>query len=105
MDSASLLRDVRLRAGLSQRQLAGLAQTSASAVCLYESGERVPRVDTLARLLSAMGKVLVLDAVDAPQIDAKRNARILVEVLELAKHLPFKASRTLEAPVFADLAQ
>ena len=106
MDVAALLRRSRQRAGLSQRELAARAHTSAAAICLYERGQRAPRVDTLERLLTAMGGTLELDAVaSAPSaIDLKANARTLEDLLDLADHLPRKSSKHMRYPVFRDLA-
>jgi len=105
MDSATLLRRARLQAGLSQRELASRAKTSAAAICLYESGQRIPRVDTLARLLAGTGQTLVLDGFESPEHDDECSARILLQVLELAEHLPFERAEELEAPIFAELAR
>jgi transcriptional regulator with XRE-family HTH domain len=104
VDVAALLRRSRHRAGLSQRELAARAHTSAAAVCLYERGQRAPRVDTLARLLAAMGATLELDAASAPStIDVEANARTLKDLLDLADHLPRRSSRQMRYPVFRDL--
>lgn len=104
MDAATLLLRCRERAGLSQRDLAARAHTSAAAVCMYERGHRVPRVDTLARLLAAAGSTLQIDAGSAAGIDPAANARALEQLLDLADHLPGRPSRTLRAPIFRDLA-
>ena len=52
---AELLRDARLRAGLTQRALARKARTAQSVVARIESGATSPAWDTLARLLKAAG--------------------------------------------------
>jgi hypothetical protein len=52
---ASLLREARIRAGLSQRALAGRAQTAQSVVARIERGQVSPSWDTLERLLAATG--------------------------------------------------
>lgn len=105
MDVATLLSRSRERAGLTQRELAARAHTSAAAICLYERGERVPRVDTLARILAAMDATLELEAIPAPsEIAAGANGRALEQLLDLADHLPRRSTRQLRAPVFRDLA-
>lgn len=105
MDVATLIVRSRERAGLSQRELAARARTSAAAICLYEQGERVPRVDTLARILAAMDLTLELDAVARPEaIALAANGRTLAQLLELADHLPQRSSKRLQAPVFRELA-
>ena len=100
MDTATLVRDTRQRAGLSQRELARRARTSAAAVCLYERGDRVPRVDTLERLLAAAGATLSLDVVAAPPIDLVACGEDLARVLDLADELPQRHDRELTFPPF-----
>jgi transcriptional regulator with XRE-family HTH domain len=51
----SLLRDARLRAGLTQRELAQRAKTAQSVVARIEGGRTSPTWDTLVRLLAAAG--------------------------------------------------
>lgn len=104
MDVADLLRGARRRAGLSQRALAQRAGTSAAAVCLYERGERVPRVDTVDRILRAAGEELILGSRPTPTIDARQNADDLWQVLALADLLPQHHAARLDAPRFAELA-
>jgi len=56
MDTAAvLLRDARLRAGLSQAELGRRARVTQSVVSAYESGARQPSIPTLARLVAATG--------------------------------------------------
>ena len=52
------MRKARRRAGLSQRELAGLTGVAQPTIARVERGVEVPRVDTLARLLSACGESL-----------------------------------------------
>ncbi len=53
--AAKLLRSARTRAGVTQRELADRARTSQSVVARIESGQTIPSVDTLDRLLAAAG--------------------------------------------------
>ncbi len=53
--SANLLREARLRANLSQRQLAERARTSQSVIARIERGQTSPSWETLTRLLGAAG--------------------------------------------------
>src|SRR5665647_2867489 len=62
MDAATLIRTTREGAGLSQDALAARAGTSQPAVSRYESGASSPSVETLDRLLAAMGSRLELVA-------------------------------------------
>lgn len=104
MDAAITLVRARQQAGLSQRGLARRAGTSAAAVCLYESGRRVPRVDTLTRLVAATGSTLSVRLTAPAAIDHLENGRVLEALLELADHLPRRFEPELAAPVFAHLA-
>jgi transcriptional regulator with XRE-family HTH domain len=104
MDAASILTYCRTRAGLAQRALAARADTSAAAICLYERGERIPRIDTLVRLIAATGWTIELVASAPAEIDASASARTLRELLDLSDRLPQSPSSELEAPVFAALA-
>jgi transcriptional regulator with XRE-family HTH domain len=105
MDVSTLLRTVRRRAGLSQRELARRAHTSGAAVCLYERGERVPRFDTLERLLAAADASLVLDVVQTADLDLVALGEDLFAVLELASDLPQVHEPTLTFPPFASLVR
>lgn len=53
--AAEFLRDARLRAGLTQRELARRAGTAQSVVARIESGATSPAWDTLSRLVEAAG--------------------------------------------------
>ena len=67
MDVATLIRTTRERTGLSQDGLAARAGTSQPAVSRYESGSSSPSVETLDRLLAAMGSRLELAAEASPR--------------------------------------
>ncbi len=104
MDSASLILRCRQRAGISQRELATRCRTSAAAISLYETGQRIPRVDTLARIIAATGSTMTTHAEPPPDIDMTTNGGDLVRVLELVNNLPRSSEQELSAPVFAELA-
>ncbi|MSO79316.1 MAG: XRE family transcriptional regulator [Acidimicrobiia bacterium] len=55
LNAASVIREARELAGLSQAELAARMQTAQSAVSRWERGLDVPRVDTLGRILRACG--------------------------------------------------
>jgi transcriptional regulator with XRE-family HTH domain len=55
MLSADLLREARLRSGLTQAQLAGRAGTSQPAIARYESGRVQPSLERLRALIRACG--------------------------------------------------
>ena len=71
MDAGALLRESRLAAGLSQRDLARLAGVPQPTVARIESGAVGPRFDTLDRLLAACGKGL--DVVPRPGAGVDRT--------------------------------
>src|SRR5437016_11927351 len=53
--TAELLRQARLKAGLSQRQLAQRAGTAQSVIARIERGQTSPTWETMERLLAAAG--------------------------------------------------
>ena len=53
--AGSLVRLARLKAGLTQRQLADRLGVTQPVVAAYESGRRQPTVPTLMRIVSAAG--------------------------------------------------
>lgn len=73
MEFSTELKQRREEAGLTQAQLATLADTSQSRLSSYESGAMVPNPQTRARLLAA-AKPLPGDALDQYREDVKRLA-------------------------------
>jgi uncharacterized protein len=61
ISAAKLVRDTRRRHRLSQRVLALRASTDQAAISRIERGEVSPSVDTVERLLAAMGEGLSLE--------------------------------------------
>ena len=103
MDAATTIREARERAGLSKRELARRAKTSPAAMVEYESGRRHPSVDTLQRILRAAGfEATLMVRPTGQRFSPVDPGRRLVEVLELADHLPRRpASRRLSFPPLA----
>ncbi len=102
-DAATLLRDARRRAGLTQAALAELSGTSQATVSAYERGSKTPSADTLARVLAAAGVRLTTAPATRPvrtpsAAAAQRAARRLNEVIELAAHLPTRHRPALAFP-------
>ena len=60
MDAATILREARHRAGLSQRALAERAGVPQPTVARIESRSVAPRFDTLDKLLQVCGRMLVI---------------------------------------------
>jgi transcriptional regulator with XRE-family HTH domain len=103
MDVDRIIREARVRAGLTQTALAARAGTSQATISAYESGRKEPSVQTLSRLLAATGSRLVAQPVrewdrEWVELDHARNAGILGQVLELAEALPFARERELRFP-------
>jgi transcriptional regulator with XRE-family HTH domain len=73
--AASLIRDARKDAGLSQAELARRLETTQSAVARLESPSSNPRLDTLDRAIAATGRELTLSVIaHAPQVDETMTA-------------------------------
>jgi transcriptional regulator with XRE-family HTH domain len=101
MDAAALLRRVRQRSGLSLRGLAAKADTSHSTLSAYESGRKVPSVETLDRIVRAAGYELGVELTPAVGgVDRSARGRELAEVLDLAEQFPARHAALLDFPVF-----
>lgn len=103
MQTAELLRSVRIRSGRTQAEVARRAGTSQPVVSAYERGHRDPSTATLARLVAAAGGRLELRVVDLPvdrpePIDDAERGRRLVDVLLLADALPDRPRARFAAP-------
>ena len=100
MESATLIRTARRRAGLTQRDLAERAGTSHSTLAAYETGAKVPRADTLVRIVRAAGFEPEVALAVRPDRDRAAKGRELREALELAAHFPVGLlARHLQPPV------
>lgn len=106
MNAGALIREARIARGLTQAQLAATARTSQAAVSAYESGARVPSLDTLVRLLAAAGARLTVAPAE-PEVrtpsraELARAGRALAEVIELAEALPVRHAPELRYPRLA----
>lgn len=58
--AAALLQLARLKAGMSQRELAELASVPTTMISAYETDKRQPSLETLMRLLNAAGFELTM---------------------------------------------
>ncbi len=67
-DTSEVLRRARLEAGLTQDELAVLADTSQSAIAAYETGAREPSWPVLERIVRASGHRLGLDLRSDPAV-------------------------------------
>ena len=82
---ASLVREMRRSAGLSQRRLAQLANTSQPAVARYEHDRATPSWETLERLAAACGRRLRLHAEAVPDPHDVELARLLLDLTPLER--------------------
>lgn len=103
MHTASLLREARLSAGLSQAELAERSGTSQATLSSYERGQKAPSAATLERILAATGNRLTTAPASRPvrspgAATLERAGRTLVEVIELASHLPASHARSEAFP-------
>lgn len=100
VDSGTLLREARLKSGLSQRALAERAGTAQSVVARIELGRSSPSFTTIAALLRAMGFGLIVSMQPIPVIgdhmldDVARVLRLTPEqrLLELGNVARFFAA-------------
>ena len=105
MSAATALRAARRRARLSLRALAERAGTSHATLAAYESGAKIPRVDTLTRIVRAAGYALDLELATRPVADDRAaRGRELVAALELAAQFPSRHERAITAPPFRAVA-
>lgn len=81
--AATIVRDARRRAGLTQSQLASAAGVEQSVVSAYETGKRDPGFETLRKLVDATGFTLAIDLVERPTMSSLRN-KVAVRRDELA---------------------
>ena len=101
MQAAILIRRARARAGLSLRELARRAGTSHSTLSAYETGRKVPSVETLDRVIRAAGFHADVELEhEVGGADREARGRELVEVLELAALFPARHAATLDFPRF-----
>jgi transcriptional regulator with XRE-family HTH domain len=84
-----LLRAMRRRRRLSQRDLAAIAGVARSNVARIESGESMPRLDTFARLVDAASHALLLVDHRGRALDFDRQHEALVD--RAGRHFPAHA--------------
>jgi transcriptional regulator with XRE-family HTH domain len=72
MRSADLIREARLRAGLTQYELAERSGRDRSVIARWEQGAVAPSLETLVELMRACGFDLPLELVPRDHSDAQR---------------------------------
>ena len=81
----AIVRELRERAGLSQRALARKAGTSQPAIVRYERGAATPSWETLQRLAAACGHRVRIESAVAPDADDVELASILRKMTPLER--------------------
>lgn len=80
MAVSALISEARIQSGLTQTELALRAGTSQATLSKYESGEAVPTLVTLERILAAAGATLELTTTSSPRhLDVRRGVMALVQ--------------------------
>ena len=102
--AGSLITQARLRAGITQAELARRAGMPRSVVNAYERGKREPGAAALDQLLEAAGMRLELAPRRKPRRGRRFAARV-VDVLDLADALPQRHSVQLRYPPLAEHAR
>ena len=101
VDVGATLRDARVRARLSQAELARRGGTSQATVSAYESGSKQPAVATFARLLAAAGARLTVEPrvlTEPGPAELRRAGETLAQVIRLAEALPVEHAERLRYP-------
>lgn len=86
MLSGATLRDLRLRTGRTQADVAAQVGIPASVLSAYERGRRQPGLDVAGRIIETLGYRIHF----VPQLDPAIQERKLVDVLTLAEALPYR---------------
>ena len=89
--------------GLSQAELARRAGIPRSVLNAYVRGTREPGAGALARIVAASGREFRA-APAVRTVDVERAGRLLVQVLELAEHLPTRRRGRLAFPPLQHVA-
>jgi len=84
--SGSTLRELGLRTGRSQVDVATQVGIPASVLSAYERGRRQPSLETSGRIIEALGFRVHF----VPRLEDAAQARKLEDVLALAEALPYR---------------
>lgn len=97
------IKTARQQSGLSLRELAKRANTSHSALAAYESGIKIPKIETLERIISAAGFAIDIHLekrMRQHSSSASSKGKELEQVLELAQQFPSRANKNHKMPIF-----
>lgn len=86
MLAGATLRELRIKAGLTQAEVGRRVGIPATVVSAYECGRRQPSLEVAGRIIEAMG----FEARFVRVLDPEVQGRKLVEVLRLAEALPYR---------------
>lgn len=89
----SSVRDLRERCGLTQSQLAELAQTSQPTIAAYESGTKTPNLRTLERLTKKVGLELAIDFVEPMTREERRSLALHRAIARRLREQPVQTLR------------
>jgi len=92
--AATLLRQARARAGLSQRALARRAGTAQSVIARIERGQTSPTWETLERLLAAAG-VALRPELEVPVVVGSHMLQDVPRILRLSPEQRLEEVRNL----------
>ena len=84
----SVVRDLRRRAGLTQRQLAELAATSQPAIAAYEAGRKSPSLRTLARMSRSAGLEAFVDFIPPLTREDRRSLALHEAIADVLREEP-----------------
>jgi len=101
--AAELIREIRLKSGLTQAELARRSGIQSSTLSAYEHGRRQPAVAALARIAQAAGLHVEVGPA-SEEIALARAGKILAQVLDLAEQIPYRTRRELAYPPLIRLA-
>src|SRR4051794_37453780 len=87
MRSADLIREARLRAGLSQYELAELTGRDRTVIARWEHGHVAPSLETLLELLHACGFDLPVELVPYDRTDQRLHKNALLSLERRAHRL------------------
>jgi transcriptional regulator with XRE-family HTH domain len=99
MDTASIIATVKRRTGLTGKELAARAGTSASTLSAYERGLVVPSVATLDRIIRSSGLVAFVELLESPS--ARVPNTTIEELLTFVDQAPSMPNEKLVGPVWS----
>lgn len=94
VNSAALLREARLRAGMSQELLGAKTHRPRPQIARWEAGAVAPSLDTLLELVRACGFDIRLELVEPPALAEDRLRRL--QALSPEKRVDFMLKRSAE---------